>query len=403
MTKSAVRPRNWKAMREDRVLAMAQNRFGRMFASKDAAISALAKLPVKEQRSLKKVALSVAQKAAHSSAARTLVSGMSAAGKVAAKRVAPLALAGIVIAALNRPANAKDANMADKKQQKTVEDRVLDGIISGIGAVQAASMFSSANGYGVGKLARVLLRAGGTLSAAVALGSAASALSSEANADDGKTTSSDDGSGVTSGQVAAVGAGVATATLATQTGRNVARTAKFLAGRLASKAFLPVAVATSVYDAVQGYKKEGVSGAIKNVATLGLYADDASSPSEATTSAVGHGATAALALRTAVNAPNIKKHLASQVVTWGNAIAATSHADTASMPQPPPAFGAPSGQPAAYLNSKAESTASTSSVSTPTRASGSQAVATPGRSDGMTEGYTRSNGVVVPSYRTPKR
>lgn len=182
MAKAPVRPRNWKAMREDRVLAMAQNRFGRMFASKDAAIAALAKLPAKEQRSLKKVAVSVAQKAAQSSAARSLVSGMSAAGKTAAKRVAPLAIAGIVIAALNRPVNAKDTKMDESKKEKTKTDRVVDGVVSVAAGAQAVAMLSSAKDVGVGLLAKSFLRVGGLLSAAYAISSGMSALSSEAKA-----------------------------------------------------------------------------------------------------------------------------------------------------------------------------------------------------------------------------
>jgi len=72
------RPRNWKAMRADRVLAMAENRFGKRFASKEAAIAELVKLPAREQRSLKKVAVSKAERARRSAASDRMIAGMSA-------------------------------------------------------------------------------------------------------------------------------------------------------------------------------------------------------------------------------------------------------------------------------------------------------------------------------------
>jgi hypothetical protein len=320
MTKSAVRPRNWKAMREDRVLAMAQNRFGRKFTSKNAAIAALAKLPAKEQRSLKKVAVSVAQKAAQSSAARTLAKGMSAAGKAAAKRVAPLALAGIVIAALNRPANAKDANMAEPKKEKTVGDRLMDTGLAGLAGAQSAAMFSSASEVGVGRVAKTLLRFGGILSAAYAVTSAASAISSEAKA--AAPISPND---------------AASPTVASDNG-----------------------VISTIGDGVK---------AAADFLTFGA---------------------AGLAL----DAGSETRKLIADAQTKRDAMA----------PTPPPGFGVPSVRPVAYLNSQAEAKASSTPVSTsPTRAPGSQAVTAPGNSDGMTAGYTRSNGVVVPSYRTPKR
>jgi hypothetical protein len=50
----AEKPRNFAAMREDRVRAMAAQRFGRAFGSKTEAMDALATLPIAEQHSLKK-------------------------------------------------------------------------------------------------------------------------------------------------------------------------------------------------------------------------------------------------------------------------------------------------------------------------------------------------------------
>lgn len=49
-----VKPRNFSAMREDRVVAMAAARFGRSFGSKREAVDALSTLPAAEQRGLKK-------------------------------------------------------------------------------------------------------------------------------------------------------------------------------------------------------------------------------------------------------------------------------------------------------------------------------------------------------------
>lgn len=71
------KPRNWKAMREDRVLAMAENRFGKRFATKAEAIAALSGLSPREQRSLKKVAVSKAERARRSQASERMISGMS--------------------------------------------------------------------------------------------------------------------------------------------------------------------------------------------------------------------------------------------------------------------------------------------------------------------------------------
>ncbi|MGE0022101.1 MAG: hypothetical protein AB7S70_00530 [Hyphomicrobium sp.] len=72
------RPRNWKAMRADRVLAMAENRFGRRFASKEAAIAALDALPVREQRGMKKVEVSKAERARRQGASDRMIKGMGA-------------------------------------------------------------------------------------------------------------------------------------------------------------------------------------------------------------------------------------------------------------------------------------------------------------------------------------
>jgi len=70
-------PRNWKAMRADRVLAMAENRFGRRFSSKAAAIAELSRLPNAEQRSLKKVAVSKSEAVRRAGASDRMISGMS--------------------------------------------------------------------------------------------------------------------------------------------------------------------------------------------------------------------------------------------------------------------------------------------------------------------------------------
>jgi hypothetical protein len=70
-------PRNWKAMREDRVLAMAENRFGRRFASKEAAIAELSRLPPAEQRRLRKTEVSTAERARRQGASDRMIRGMS--------------------------------------------------------------------------------------------------------------------------------------------------------------------------------------------------------------------------------------------------------------------------------------------------------------------------------------
>lgn len=74
---SDVRPRNWQAMRDDRVLAMAENRFGERFASKEAAIAKLQTLSPREQRSLRKTHVSRAESARRASASERMVAGMS--------------------------------------------------------------------------------------------------------------------------------------------------------------------------------------------------------------------------------------------------------------------------------------------------------------------------------------
>lgn len=72
------RPRNWKAMRADRVLAMAEIRFGTRFASKDAAIAELSKLPAAEQRRMSKTAVSKSQTARGLDASKPqMIAGMS--------------------------------------------------------------------------------------------------------------------------------------------------------------------------------------------------------------------------------------------------------------------------------------------------------------------------------------
>lgn len=64
-------------MRADRVLAMAENRFGKRFASKEAAIAELQTLSQREQRSLKKVETSKAERARRSGASERMISAMA--------------------------------------------------------------------------------------------------------------------------------------------------------------------------------------------------------------------------------------------------------------------------------------------------------------------------------------
>ena len=49
-----------------------------------------------------------------------------------------------------------------------------------------------------------------------------------------------------------------------------------VAGRVVSRAFLPLALASSAYDAYKGYQQGGVKGALLNTVTFGFYSDVAS-------------------------------------------------------------------------------------------------------------------------------
>ena len=62
------------------------------------------------------------------------------------------------------------------------------------------------------------------------------------------------------------------------------------AAKLAGRAALPLAVAMSAFDAYKGYQKDGLAGAVKNVLTLGMYADSASA-AEALPSRTNSGGT----------------------------------------------------------------------------------------------------------------
>lgn len=72
------RPRNWKAMRADRVMAMAENKFGERFSSKEAAIARLEALSPRDQRALRKTHVSTAERARRASASDRMIAGMSA-------------------------------------------------------------------------------------------------------------------------------------------------------------------------------------------------------------------------------------------------------------------------------------------------------------------------------------
>jgi hypothetical protein len=128
------RPRNWKAMRADRVLAMAENRFGRRFASAEAAIAELSKLPVREQRAMKKVNVSKAERARRSGVSDRMIQGMSGANVGTAPSAAQsasrklivgmsksrsaLALAAVVGAGIVAASTGSQVMAAEKKRKQ---------------------------------------------------------------------------------------------------------------------------------------------------------------------------------------------------------------------------------------------------------------------------------------------
>ena len=93
--KAEPRARNWAAMRDDRVKAMAENRFGRTFATKAEASAELLKLPAAEQRALKKVSVSKVAASKAAAASEAMIAGMSTGANKMAGVAKSVATAGL--------------------------------------------------------------------------------------------------------------------------------------------------------------------------------------------------------------------------------------------------------------------------------------------------------------------
>lgn len=137
------RPRNWKAMREDRVLAMAENRFGERFATKDAAIARLQQLTPREQRALTKVAVSKSERARRASASDRMIAGMSQEAK--GMTTIPDRLKGLKTAQLKEIAREVGIPVNSKSTaaglRKAMAQRVLADTRVGAQSVRVGELF----------------------------------------------------------------------------------------------------------------------------------------------------------------------------------------------------------------------------------------------------------------------